>query len=94
MIIIIGIFLPSDDKILRVLLKIALLPLSVGLGFEFIMLAGKHRNWLTRALSAPGLWMQRITTQEPTDDIIEVGIESIKAVLFDTEENKAEEDEA
>ena len=87
---------PGIDKVRAVWMAIKLLivPLTVGIGYEFIRYAGKHDNALVKILSAPGLWMQRLTTQEPTDDIIEVGIESIKAVLFDTEENKAEEDEA
>lgn len=100
--IIIGIFLPSDDKILRVLLKIALLPLSVGLGFEFIMLAGKHPNPVTNALSVPGLWMQHLTTKEPDEKQIECAIAAIKAALpdefpeevkEDTEENTEENEE-
>ena len=87
---------PGIDEVRAVWMGIKLLivPLTVGIGYEFIRYAGKHDNALVKVLSAPGLWMQRLTTQEPTDDIIEVGIESIKAVLFDTEENKAEEDEA
>ena len=87
---------PGIDEVRAVWMAIKLLivPLTVGIGYEFIRYAGKHDNALVKILSAPGLWMQRLTTQEPTDDIIEVGIESIKAVLFDNEENKAEEDEA
>ncbi len=87
---------PGIDEVRAVWMAIKLLivPLTVGIGYEFIRYAGKHDNVLVKVLSAPGLWMQRLTTKEPTDDIIEVGIESIKAVLFDTEENKAEEDEA
>lgn len=87
---------PGIDEVRAIWMAIKLLivPLTVGIGYEFIRYAGKHDNALVKILSAPGLWMQRLTTQEPTDDIIEVGIESIKAVLFDTEENKAEEDEA
>ncbi len=87
---------PDIDEIRAVWMAIKLLivPITVGIGYEFIRYAGKHDNALVKILSAPGLWMQRLTTQEPTDDIIEVGIESIKAVLFDSEENKAEEDEA
>ncbi len=64
-----------------VLIKLLILPLILGVGFEFIQLAGKYQNRLTKALSAPGLWMQRITTAEPTDDIIEVGIAALKAAL-------------
>ena len=63
------------------IVKLLILPLIMGVGFEFIQLAGKYPNKLTRALSAPGLWMQRITTAEPTDDIIEVGIAALKAAL-------------
>ena len=87
---------PGIDEIRAVWMAIKLLivPLTVGVGYEFIKYAGKHDNVLVKVLSAPGLWMQRLTTQEPTDDIIEVGIESIKAVLFDRDDNKAEEEEA
>lgn len=82
---------PGIDEIRAVWMAIKLLivPLTVGIGYEFIRYAGKHDNALVKILSAPGLLMQRLTTVEPTDDIIEVGIESIKAVLYD----KAEEDE-
>ena len=64
-------------------IRLLLLPLVVGLGFEFIMFAGKHDNFVTRALSAPGLWVQRITTKEPTLDMLEVAITSIKCALRD-----------
>ena len=65
------------------LIRISILPLVVGLGFEFIMFAGKHDNVFTRALSAPGLWVQRLTTKEPTEDMLEVAIVSIKCALRD-----------
>ena len=91
-ILIISIFLSSalvvafpsidDNRVIWMIVKLSLLPLTVGIGYEFIKYAGKHNNIATRVLSAPGLWMQRITTQEPTDDIIEVGIEAIKTVLY------------
>ncbi len=61
--------------------KVLMLPLIMGVGFEFIQLAGKYPNKFTRLLSAPGLLMQRITTVEPTDDIIEVAIEAMKGAL-------------
>jgi uncharacterized protein YqhQ len=70
-------------------IKLLIMPLTVGVSYEFIKYAGKHENLLVKILSAPGLWMQRITTQEPTDDIIEVGIESLKAVLTDNPEDDA-----
>ncbi len=72
----------DDNRVIWMLVKLLILPLTVGIGYEFIRYAGKHNNAFVRLLSAPGLWMQKITTQEPTDDIIEVGIASIKAVLY------------
>lgn len=85
---------PGIDEVRAVWMAIKLLivPLTVGIGYEFIRYAGRHDNALVKILSAPGLWMQRLTTQEPTDDIIEVGIESIKAVLFDNDEPEVEEE--
>ena len=77
-------FIPDwADRLILSAIRILILPLVVGLGYEFIMLAGKHDNLLTRALSAPGLWMQRLTTKEPTDDMLEVAIISIKCALRD-----------
>ncbi len=57
------------------------LPVVTAVSYEFIRYAGKHDNILTKILSAPGLWMQRITTAEPSDDMMEVAIASINAVL-------------
>ena len=62
-------------------IKLLLLPLIMGVGFEFIQLAGKYQNTCTRILSAPGLLMQRITTAEPDDAIIECGIAVMQAAL-------------
>ncbi len=76
-------FVPWDNMFLRLITKLLLLPLIVGIGFEFIMFAGKHDNLFTRICSAPGLWMQRITTKEPDDSQIEVAITSLKAALPD-----------
>lgn len=64
-------------------LRIALLPLVVGIAFEFIMFAGKHPNVITKIFSAPGLLMQRITTREPDEAQIEVAIAAFKAALPD-----------
>lgn len=68
---------------LYTLIRLALLPLVVGLGFEFIMFAGKHDGIFVRVLSAPGLWMQRLTTSEPDESMLEVAILSLKAALPD-----------
>jgi len=54
------------------------LPLVVGIGFEYIMFAGKHDNIVTKIFSAPGLWFQRITTREPDESQLEVAITALK----------------
>lgn len=79
--------LQNVNRAVWILVKLLVLPLVMGIGYEFIKYAGKHDNLLVKILSAPGLWMQRITTQEPTDDIIEVGIASLKAVITDNPED-------
>lgn len=79
--------LADINRMIWILIKLLIMPLVMGIGYEFIKYAGKHDNLLVKILSAPGLWMQRITTKEPTDDIIEVGIEAIKAVLTDNPED-------
>ena len=72
---------PWGNPILRMLVKLLVLPLIVGISFEFIIFAGKHDNIITKILSAPGLWMQRITTREPDDSQIEVAIIALKKAL-------------
>lgn len=79
--------LAEVNRILWIAVKLLVLPVVMGLGYEFIKYAGKHENIVVKVLSAPGLFMQRITTVEPTDDIIEVAIESIKAVITDNPED-------
>ncbi len=74
---------PTLDRWLISIIRLLILPLVVGIGYEFIMFAGKHPNPFTAALSAPGLWMQRITTKEPTEDMLEIAITSIKCALRD-----------
>ena len=64
-------------------IRLLILPLIMGVGYEFIMYAGKHDNVFVRILSAPGLWVQRLTTKEPTDDMLEVAIVSTKCALRD-----------
>ena len=72
----------GDNRAVWICIKLCIAPLVMGIGYEFIKYAGKHENLLTKILSAPGLWMQRVTTKEPTDDIIEVGITSLVASLY------------
>ncbi|MCQ2461381.1 MAG: DUF1385 domain-containing protein [Clostridia bacterium] len=69
------------SRIVWTFAKLLVLPLVMGIGYEFIKYAGKHDNLFTKICSAPGLWMQRISTVEPDDDMIEVGIEAFKYVL-------------
>ena len=61
--------------------KLLTLPLTVGIGYEFIRFAGRHDNLFTKIVSAPGLWMQRLTTREPDETQIEVAIASLKCAL-------------
>ncbi len=87
----------ADNLLLYWASKILLVPLVIGVGFEFIMFAGKHDNLFVRILSAPGLWMQRITTREPDLEQLGVAIAAIKAAMPDqfppeeTAEEAAEE---
>ena len=84
--ILVGLFIPVAPfgvKLLNPVFRLLLLPVMVGLGYEFIKLCGKHDNTLTHILAAPGLWAQRITTKEPEDEMIECAIEAMKAVIPD-----------
>ena len=63
------------------LLRLLLLPVISGISYELIRLAGKSDNLFVRILSAPGFWMQRLTTREPDDGMIEAGIRSVEAVF-------------
>lgn len=73
------------DALVRVALKLILLPIVVGLAYEFNSMVGRFDNWFTRMLSAPGMWLQYITTNEPDDEMIEVGIEALTLVLPEEE---------
>lgn len=80
---------PSMDKWIRMLVSLILLPLVVGISYEFIRLAGNKENLFTRILSAPGLAMQRLTTREPDDSMIEIAIAALKPCIpEDKEEDK------
>ena len=73
--------LPWSSTGLRVFLKLLLLPLVMGISYELIKLAGRYDNLATRIISAPGLWLQHLTTFEPDDSMIEVAIAAVKPVL-------------
>ena len=70
-----------DSLLIRVLLKVALLPVVVGISYELIKYAGRHDNLATKIISAPGLWLQRLTAFEPDDSQMEVAITALKAVI-------------
>lgn len=78
--IIIGLFIPKG-LFLRPLIKILLLPITMGIGYELIKFCGKHDNILTRIIAAPGLWAQRVTTKEPDEKMCEVAIKAIESVI-------------
>ena len=75
----------TDIVWLRYVIRLLLVPVIAGISYEFIRLAGKSENKFINLLSKPGLWMQKITTKEPTDDMIEVAIKAVEAV-FDWKE--------
>ena len=72
-------------RLIMILFKLLLLPMVVGITYEINRWAGKHDNGLTRVISAPGMWMQNFTTNEPDDSMIEVAILAVEAVLPDEE---------
>ena len=72
-------------RLLMVAFKLMLLPIVVGITYEINRWCGKHDNALTRAMSAPGMWMQNFTTNEPDDTMIEVAITAVQAVLPEEE---------
>lgn len=80
---IIIIFAPQITKItaLWVTIKILLVPLFCGVGYELLKICGKYDNLVTKIIATPGLWVQRISTKEPDDDIIEVAIKAMEAVI-------------
>lgn len=77
-----------EEALVWTLIKIAMVPLICGVGFEVLRTCGKYDNVLTKIISAPGVWVQRITTKEPDDDMIEIAIASMSAVLSDEEKEK------
>ena len=74
-------FIRVDSKPLQLLLRLVLIPVIAGVSYEFIRLAGRYDNPVVNLLSVPGLLMQRMTTKEPDDEMIEVGIASVEAVF-------------
>ena len=73
---------------IRIVTRLLLLPVIAGLSYELLRWAGRSDNWIVKILSMPGLWLQKITTAEPDDEMLEVAIEAVKAVCDDTPPRK------
>lgn len=74
-------FIRVNSPLLRVVVRILLVPVIAGVSYEFIRLAGKSENPVVLTLSKPGLWLQKLTTREPEDDMVEVAIAAVEAVF-------------
>ncbi|MBR3811153.1 MAG: DUF1385 domain-containing protein [Agathobacter sp.] len=74
-------FIQVKSGIIKLVIRLLLIPVIAGVSYEFIRFAGRFDNWLVNLISAPGLLMQRITTLEPEDDMVEVAIAAIEAVF-------------
>lgn len=79
--IIVFMFIDAPSAWLRLLIRLLLVPVIAGISYEFIMFAGRSDSWISNVLSAPGKWVQRLTTREPDLDMIEVAIASVEAVI-------------
>ena len=77
----------AANRLIWMALKIVCLPIIVGLGYELIKLCGRHDNFFTRIIAAPGVWVQRLTTKEPDDSMIEVAITAMSAVIPENDED-------
>ncbi|MDD6174279.1 MAG: DUF1385 domain-containing protein [Firmicutes bacterium] len=86
--IVIGFFIRTPNTLLRTVIRLLLLPVTMGVGYELIKLCGRHNNLFTRIIAAPGLWMQRITTKEPDDGMIEAAICALQAVVPENGEDR------
>ena len=72
-------------SLIMIVFKLLLLPVVVAIAYEINRLVGRHDNWFTKILTAPGMWFQNFTTNEPDDSMIEVGIAAVQAVLPEKE---------
>ena len=75
----------AENTLLRLALRLVLLPVVVSISYEITRFVGRHDNALTRVLTAPGMWLQNFTTQEPDDSMIEVAIAAVECVLPENE---------
>ncbi len=76
-----------DSAVLWIAVKVLLIPLTCGVGYEVLKLCGRYDNIITKIISAPGLWLQRITTKEPDDGMIEIAIAALNACNTEEKNN-------
>lgn len=76
-------FISWEDKFMRIFIRLLLLPVVAGISYEVIKFAGRHDGAFVKTISAPGMWLQKITTNEPDESQIEVAIKALTAVLTD-----------
>lgn len=74
-------FIRVESPVWRLLLRLLLIPVIAGISYELIRLAGRSNNILVKIISAPGLWLQRLTTKEPDEQMVEVAIKAVEAVF-------------
>ncbi len=74
-------FIRVDSYVLRVVFRLLLIPVISGISYEIIRIAGRSNFFLFKLISAPGLWLQRLTTKEPDEEMVKVAIKSVEAVF-------------
>lgn len=74
-------FIRVDSPFIRLGVRLAMIPVIAGISYEVLRLMGKYDNWFTKAISAPGLWFQSLTTKEPDEQMVEVAIKAVEAVF-------------
>jgi uncharacterized protein YqhQ len=79
--IVVFMFIRFDSRLLQLVCRLLLIPVIAGVSYEFIRWAGRSDNALVQLISKPGLWLQNLTTREPDDEMIQVGIASVEAVF-------------
>lgn len=80
--IIVFMFITAEEMWLRFLLRLLLIPVIAGISYEFIRLAGRNDNVVLNVLSKPGMWIQKLTTREPDEEMIQVAIVAVEAVIY------------
>ncbi len=87
-------FIRTDSQIMRILLRVILVPVIAGVSYEILQLAGRSDSFLMNLISTPGLWLQKLTTREPDTEMLEVAIASIEAIYDWRAFQAGEEDKA